>query len=338
MSSPLDQSEIDALMAAIQDGRVATDPSTEEGAPVVPYDLTSQDRIIRGQMPTLDSINERIASTFGSNLAGRTRLDMRVASAPSTLMKFADVGAMFAPPTSVWIMTLGASHGLGVLLLDGGLGRSLLSAALGDRRSKADNSTSDARSDLTNVERGVLKHLMGMFAAAMAAAWHDILPLRPEVLRFESDPRMAMVAPPSDLAILCSFDVSGPASGRLQVAIPYATVEPVKKLLTSPPRQGSNVDERFCAALARDLEEVEVELRVEMGKASMNLSHLLELKIGDLLVLDCNETSPLPVYVQGRKKLAGSPRVSNGSLAIELVNGLAEAQKASRSGSRSAAH
>ena len=142
----------------------------------------------------------------------------------------------------------------------------------------------------------------------------------------------------SSTRIVKCFDVSGPASGRLQVAIPYATVEPVKKLLTSPPRQGSNVDERFCAALARDLEEVEVELRVEMGKASMNLSHLLELKIGDLLVLDCNETSPLPVYVQGRKKLAGSPRVSNGSLAIELVNGLAEAQKASRSGSRSAAH
>jgi flagellar motor switch protein FliM len=337
MSSPLDQSEIDALMAAIQDGRVATDPAAEEGAPVVPYDLTSQDRIIRGQMPTLDSINERIASTFGSNLAGRTRLDMRVASAPSTLMKFADVGAMFAPPTSVWIMTLGANHGLGVLLLDGALGRSLLSAALGDRRSKTDNSA-DARSDLTNVERGVLKHLMGMFATAMASAWHDILPMRPEVLRFESDPRMAMVAPPSDLAILCSYDVSGPASGRLQVAIPYATVEPVKKLLTSPPRQGSNVDERFCAALARDLEEVEVEMRVEMGKTSMNLSHLLELKVGDLLVLDCNETSPLPVYVQGRKKLTGSPRVSNGSLAVELVHGLAEAQKAARAGSRAVSH
>jgi len=73
MSSPLDQSEVDALMAAIQDGRVSGDGGHDADAPVVPYDLTSQDRIIRGQMPTLDSINERVASTFGSNLAGRTR-------------------------------------------------------------------------------------------------------------------------------------------------------------------------------------------------------------------------------------------------------------------------
>jgi flagellar motor switch protein FliM len=338
MSSPLDQSEIDALMAAIQDGRVDGGGDKDVDAPVVPYDLTSQDRIIRGQMPTLDSINERIASTFGSNLAGRTRLDMRVTSTPSTLMKFVDVGAMFTPPTTVWIMTLGAGHGLGVLLLDGPLGRSLLSAALGDRKGNADGQAGEGRGDLTNVERGVLKHLMGMFGAAMAAAWQDILPLRPEVLRFESDPRMAMVAPPSDLAILCSYEVSGPASGRLQIAIPYATVEPVKKLLTSPPRQGSNVDERFSAAMALDLEEVKVEMRVEMGKTSMTFSELLELKVGDLLVLDRNETTPLPVYVQGRKKLAGVPRVSNGSLAVELVNGLAEVPRPPRPALRGAAH
>ena len=325
-------------MAAIQDGRVAGDSGQDAEGPVVPYDLTSQDRIIRGQMPTLDSINERIASTFGSNLAGRTRLDMRVASAPSTLMKFIDVGGMFAPPTTVWVLTLGPGHGLGVLLMDGPLGRSLLSAALGDRKGKADSPGSEARSDLTNVERGVLKHLIGMFAAAMAAAWHDILPLKPEVLRFESDPRMAMVAPPSDLAILCSYEISGPAIGRVQMAIPYATVEPVKKLLTSPPRQGSNVDARFSAALARDLEEVKVEMRVEMGKATMNFSELLDLKVGDLLVLDANESAPLPVYVQGRKKLSGAPRVSNGSLAVELEEGLTDVQKHARQNHRSAAH
>jgi flagellar motor switch protein FliM len=327
MSSPLDQSEVDALMAAIQDGRVGGETGVSgSDAPVVPYDLTSQDRIIRGQMPTLDSINERIASTFGSNLAGRTRLDIRVQSAPSTLMKFLDVGAMFAPPTSVWVVNLGAGHGLGVLLLDGPLGRSLLAGALGDRKGRIDPSTAEARLDLTTVERMVLKNLLGMFAEAMAVSWQEILRFRPEVLRFESDPRMAMVAPPSDLAILCSYEVTGAAQGRVQIAIPYATVEPVKKMLTSPPRPGSSVDARFSAQLAQDLENVEVEMRVEMGRTSMNLSKLMELQVGDLLVLDGSESAPLPVYVQGRRKLSGSPRVAGGSLAVSLDRGLAEAR------------
>jgi flagellar motor switch protein FliM len=93
-------------------------------------------------------------------------------------------------------------------------------------------------------------------------------------------------------------------------------------MLTSPPRPGSSVDARFSAALAKDLENVSVELRVEMGRTSLSFSKLLDLKVGDLLVLEASEASPLPVYVQGRRKLSGSPRVAGGSLAVALDKGL----------------
>jgi flagellar motor switch protein FliM len=202
-----------------------------------------------------------------------------------------------------------------------------LSGALGDRKGRVETGpAAEARVDLTSVERTVLKHLLGMFTDAVAGAWSEILPFRPEVLRFEGDPRMAMVAPPSDLAILCSYELNGAVSGRLQIAIPYATVEPVKKMLTSPPRQGSSVDARFSAALATDLENVGVEVRVEMGRACLTFSKLLDLKVGDLLVLDGSESSPLPIYIQGRRKLSGAPRVAGGSLAVVVDKGLADAR------------
>jgi flagellar motor switch protein FliM len=118
--------------------------------------------------------------------------------------------------------------------------------------------------------------------------------------------------------------LTGAVSGRLQIAIPYATVEPVKKMLTSPPRQGSSVDQRFSAALGKDLENVDVEVRVEMGRATLTFSKLLDLKIGDLLVLDGSESSPLPIYVQGRRKLSGAPRVAGGSLAVVVDKGLSD--------------
>ena len=322
MSSPLDQSEVDALMAAIADGRVESDGGKDPDAPVVPYDLTSQDRIIRGQMPTLDAINEKIASSFGSNLAARTRIDVRVSPAPSTLMKFVDVSSMFAPPTTVWVVSLGQRYGLGILMLDGPLGRALLAGALGDRKVKSDGTMSDAPLDLTNVERMVLKHVLGVYTDAMSAAWAEILPLRPEVLRFVSDPRMAVVAPPGDLAILCSYEVGGAVTGRLQIAIPYATVEPIKKLLTSPPRPAVNVDAKFSTELARDLQNVPVEVRVEMGRTVVSFSKMLDLKVGDLMILEASESSPLPIYVQGRRKMTGSPRVAGGSMAVVLDNGL----------------
>jgi len=333
MASPLDPQELEALMQAIQEGRVGTDsdPSAEQGdASVVPYDLTSQDRIIRGQMPTLDSINERIASSFGKSLAGRLRLEMRVGCAPAVLMKFAEVTGTVADQTITGVLSLGAGHGLSLIVLEGVLTRGLLSAALGDRSVANSAHNGEVRAELTGVEKLVLKHLLTLMSDAMATAWEEVLPFKPEVLRFESDPRMAIIATPSDVAILCSFEVSGALDGKIVLAIPYSAVEPAKKLLTSPPRLGGQRDARFSQALGREIEAVEVELRVEIGRRSLSLADLVEMKAGDIITLNTNEGSPLPVFVQGRPKMTASPRVVGGGMAVEILKAISPAGHSAR--------
>jgi len=333
MASPLDPQELEALMQAVQEGRVGPEPGAPaagtEGS-VVPYDLTSQDRIIRGQMPTLDSINERIASTFAKALGGRLRVELRVVSSPAVLMKFSEVAGTVAGQAVNGMLSLGAGHGLALLILEGGLTHTLLTAALGDRNVVAAAPGSEPRGELTNVERLVLKHLMSILADGMATAWEGVLSFKPEVLRFESDPRMAIISTPSDVAILCTFELTGAIDGKLMLAIPYAAVEPAKKLLTSPPRLGGQRDAKFSSALAREIEAVEVELRVEMGHRSLNLADLLELKVGDVITLNTSEGSPLPVFVQGRQKMTASPRVVGGGMAVEILKPLAQPHQPAR--------
>lgn len=328
-------------MQAIQEGRV----SPREGgagadggdAAIVPYDLTSQDRIIRGQMPTLDTINDRIASLFGRSLAGRTRLDIRAMAGAATLLKFADIQPLLSPPATVGVLTLGGGHGPAVIALEGELGGALLAGALGDRKARPAPPNSEGRTELTSVERMVLRHLLGMFAEAMNVGWADVLPFRPEVLRFESDPRMAMIAPATDVAILCPFELAGAVSGRLLLILPYAAVEPAKKMLSSPPRMGTPADgdARFSAALAREIEAVDVELKVEIGRRKLNLSALMALEVGAVLTLDRSESTPLPIFVEGRSKMTGIPRVVGGSLAVVIdrcVNTMAAAAAAAAGG------
>jgi flagellar motor switch protein FliM len=333
MASPLDPQELEALMQAIQEGRVGPEPSAG-GAPadgsVVQYDLTSQDRIIRGQMPTLDSINERIASTFGKALGGRLRVELRVVSNPAVLMKFSEVTGTVADQTITGVLSLGAGHGLALLVVEGSLTRGLLGAALGDRSVAAGAAGAEARSELTNVEKLVLKHLLSILADGMAVAWEGVLAFKPEVLRFESDPRMAIISTPSDVAILCSFELTGALDGKLMLAIPYSAVEPAKKLLTSPPRLGGQRDAKFSQALAREIEAVEVELRVEIGHRTLNLADLVELKAGDVITLNTSEGSPLPVFVQGRPKMTASPRVVGGSMAVEILKAIAQPHQPTR--------
>lgn len=321
MAATLNHDEVSALMSAIQEGSLGGPPQAAETVKAVPYDLTSQDRIIRGQMPTLDSINERVASTFEIGLCGRTRMQLRVNSSPATLMKFVDFNVLLAPPSTVCVLGLGAGYGQAVLVLEPGLAEALLAAALGDRQARVEP-PAEGRRELTSVERLVLKKLLGIFTDGMAAAWGPILPFRPEVARFESDPRLANIAPPNEVAILCSFEIDGAIRGRFEMAIPYASVEPAKKLLASPPRLGGGADQRFLGALVRELEEVEVEVRAVLGTTTVNLSRLLELQPGDVLVLGTVEGTPLPVLVEGMPKLTATPSVSGGSLAVVIERDL----------------
>ncbi|BDG07991.1 flagellar motor switch protein FliM [Anaeromyxobacter paludicola] len=321
MPATLTPEEIKALMSAVQDGRVQPEATLDQhDNTVVPYDLTSQDRIIRGQMPTLDAINEQVASMLGIGLAGRTRLTLAVTSAPATLLKFSDLVPVTAPPASVCVLGLGSAYGFALAVLEPGLGEALLSAALGDRRGKREQA--DARREFTAIEQMVLRRLLVILTDAMRTAWHPVLPFDPEVLRFEADPRMAAIAPPTDVGIITAFEIKGGIEGRLQLVIPYASVEPAKSKLCSPRRLSQRGDDRFADALAREMEQVRVDVKGLLGRTTIPFSRLLDLQVGDVLLLDSDEGSPLSILVEGREKLSGSPTVQGGSLALVVEDQL----------------
>jgi flagellar motor switch protein FliM len=316
MPATLSPEEVKALMSAIQEGKVATDAGRGPRGPVASYDLTSQDRIIRGQMPTLDTINEQIAGQLSIGLTGRTRMALKATSAAATLLKFADLTPLLAPPATVCVLGLGAGYGFGLLLLEPGVAESLLAAALGDRRARGPEAPPEGRRDFTAVEQMVLKRLLTIFTDAMAVAWEPVIRFRPEVLRVELDPRMASIAPPSDVGIVAAFEIAGGIEGRLQLVIPYAAVEPAKAKLSAPRRLAQRGDDRIADILSREVEQVHVDVRGILGRAVINLSELLELDPGEVLLLDTDEAKPLPVVVQGREKLRARPSVSGGAMAL----------------------
>ena len=318
--TPLNPAEISALVDAIEDGRVETQSAPAKEA--VPYDLTSNDRAIRGQMPALDAINAQIASMLGMGLAGRTRRRLEVVSAPATLLKMGDLGALLSPPATVAVLRLGQGVGQAILSMEVSLTDGLLSAALGEKKPVVEPVSAPApidRRELTSVERQVLKRLLAVFTEAMATAWEPVMPLKPEIVRFESDPRLLQIAPANETAVLCSFEVSGGLRGAVQLAIPYAALEPAKRALMAAPRQGDRFsDVVFAERLADELTHVPVELRALLGQAKTRLSRLLELEVGDTFMLDTSEGAALPVLVEGRAKLFGQPAVRGGAIAVTI--------------------
>jgi len=323
MPPTLEPEELKALMGAVRDGTVATGTPSPRRA-VVPWDLTSRDRVIRGQMPTLDAVNERVASLFASGLSGRTRLDLRVVSSPATLLKFAEFQLMLRAPATIGVLDLSGGRGQALLVLEPGVADALLAAALGDRRAQAELAPAEGRRDLTAVEKLVLRRLLSVLADAMRTGWADVMAMEPQVVGVESDARLAGAAPPSEVVVLATFELSGGLSGRLHLGIPLATLEPVRKQLASQPRLVEGGDERFGARLALELAQVRVDVTALLGRTRLSVSRVLALAPGDVLALDGAEGEPVPVLVQRREKLRGRPRVSGGSIAVVLEAGLAQ--------------
>lgn len=305
------------------------EPSTKGRGAAVPYDLTSQDRVIRGQMPTLDAINEQIAQSFAMGLAGRTRLSVRVSCGPASLLKFGDFNSLLAPPTTVVVMSLGNAGAQALLVLEPGLADTMIAAALGDKRGRPDEPAPspggghqlDTRRDFTTVERNVLRRLLAVFTDAMQHAWAPVLPFRPEVVRFETDPRLAVISPGNEAAVLCSFEIEGAIRGVIQLALPYTAIEPAKKALMSPPKLNNVSDDRFAMALRDEINQVEVGMAALLGKARMTVRQILDLEPGAVMMLGTSEGASLPLFIQGKAKFTGQPKVVGGALALEIDAG-----------------
>ena len=113
----LSQDEIDALLHGVDDGAIDTDVESEPGS-IKSYDLTSQDRIVRGRMPTLEMINERFARYTRISMFNLMRRSADVAVGGVQVMKFGEYVHSLYVPTSLNLVKMKPLRGTALFILD----------------------------------------------------------------------------------------------------------------------------------------------------------------------------------------------------------------------------
>ena len=114
MSQVLSQSEVDALLAAVSEGEIGqTEGAAPGGTPgdervVVVYDLTSQDRIIRGRLPQLDVIYEKFMRSFRVSLSSALRKIATLTHASTDFLKFGEFINTLPMPTCMSVLRFNA--------------------------------------------------------------------------------------------------------------------------------------------------------------------------------------------------------------------------------------
>ena len=145
MNQFLSQEEVDALLRGITEGEVVTEQSAGRGRDTIrPYDLTNQERIIRGRMPTLEIINQKFARLLRASLSGNLRRVIDVSAQNVEMIKFGEFLKMLPVPTSMHIIRMNPLRGGALLVIESKLVFALIDSFFGDqamRRSRSRGET-----------------------------------------------------------------------------------------------------------------------------------------------------------------------------------------------------
>jgi flagellar motor switch protein FliM len=313
----LSQEEIDALLHGVEGGEVNTTPESLSRPGIVPYDFMNPDRIIRGRMPVLELVNGSFCKLFRTSLSSALRKTVDVSSKGVQMLKFGEFIKTLPVPSSLHIFKMDPLRGHAILVLESNLIFTLVDVFFGG---SGKTSFRIEGRDFTAIESRLIQKVVTMVFSDLDKAWHSVHLLTFQYIRSEMNPAFVNIVPASDLVITISFGVELETfSGMITLCIPYSIIEPIKtKLYSAYQVDQTEIDHGWTERLLDRLQSARVELKVELGRHHLMVQDLLQLKVGDVLLLEKEVSEPLVVQVEGIPKFLGKAGVCGGNKAIQI--------------------
>ena len=310
----LSQDEIDALLHGVDDGLVQTESASEPGS-IKSYDLTSQDRIVRGRMPTLEMINERFARYTRISMFNLLRRSADVAVGGVQVMKFGEYVHSLYVPTSLNLVKIKPLRGTALFILDAKLVFKLVDNFFGGdgRHAKIEGR------EFTPTELRVVRIVLDQAFIDLKEAWQAIMEVNFEYINSEVNPAMANIVGPSEAIVVSTFHIElDGGGGDLHVTMPYSMIEPVREMLDAGFQSDlDDQDERWVNALKQDVLDVSVPLRATVATRQLKLRDILHMQPGDVIPVELPESLVMRANgVPSFKVKLGSHK---GNLALQVV-------------------
>jgi flagellar motor switch protein FliM len=281
----LSQEEVDALLEGVTgESQKAVEEVVESGE-IRNYDISSQERIVRGRMPTMEIVNERFARNFRVGLFNLIRRSPEISVGTVSVQRYSAFLRELAVPTNFNIMAVRPLRGSGLVVCEPSLVFGVIDTLYGGA---GKYHTRIEGREFSATEQRVINRLLEVISAEYKKAWHGIYPLELDYQRSEMQPQFANIATPSEIVVSTAFQLEiGDIAGVIHVCIPYSTLEPIRDVLYSSTQGDSvEVDRRWVSVLSREIQSAEVTLVAELARADATVEQLLAMKPGDFIELE----------------------------------------------------
>ena len=282
----LNQAEIDSLLGF--DNGPSRDTAQSGIERIISSGLVAYERL-----PMLEIVFDRLVRLMSTTLRNFTSDNVEVSIDAMSSLRFGDYLNSIPLPAMLAVFKAEQWDNHGLIVVDSSLIYSVVDVLLGGRRGTAAMRIEGR--PYTTIERTLVERLIGVVLADLGAAFEPLCPVNFHFDRLEVNPRFAAVSRLSNAAVQAKLRIEmEDRGGRLDVLLPYATLEPVRELLLQ-----QFMGERFGrdsiweTHLAEELRQTDVALDVVLDEQAIPLQQMLSLKVGDRITLDTRPGSPV---------------------------------------------
>ena len=285
----LSQDEVDALLKGVS-GEVDEAPAeADDHTGARPYNLATQERIVRGRMPTLEIINERFARQLRIGLYNFLRRGVEISVGPVRVSKYSEFIRNLVVPTNLNLVQFKPLRGTALMIFNPDLVFLMVDNLFGgDGRFH----TRVEGRDFTQTEHRIIQRILNIVFEAYSKSWEPVYPVEFEFIRSEMNTQFANIATPNEVVVAVTFAIElGQISGEMHLCMPYSMIEPIKDLLTSSLQaENLEVDKRWIRMMRQQIQLAEVEIVADLGTAQVSLRDIVDMKVGDVIPIDIPDT------------------------------------------------
>jgi flagellar motor switch protein FliM len=307
----LNQNEIDSLLG-FGDGDGSGRDSSGIRA-IIDSALVSYERL-----PMLEVVFDRLVRLMTTSLRNFTSDNVEVSIDNITSIRFGDYLNSIPLPAMLSVFRADEWDNYGLCTIDSALIYSIVDVLLGGRRGTAAMRIEGR--PYTTIERNLVERMVAVVLADLSAAFDPLSPVNFRFERLETNPRFATIARPANAAVLARMRVDmEDRGGRLELLLPYATLEPVRELLLQMfMGEKFGRDSIWEAHLAGELWNTNVPLQAVLDTFEYSLRDVINWQVGTRIPLNATPQSDIALLCGDVPMFSGRMGRKGGNIAVRI--------------------
>ena len=326
MGDVLSQDEIDRLLSALGSGELDADDIKDTGEKKVKdYDFARPSKFSKEHLRTLEIIFEHYGRLVSTNLSVYLRKNVHVEVVNSEAITYQEFSNALSNPVLLGIVDFAPLRGNIIIEIATNLGYTIVDRMLGGKGEPMEKVR-----EYSEIELLIIERILGVCVNLLHEPWQNVVDIQPRMERIETNSQYAQIVSPTEMIAIITINVKiGDVEGRMNVCIPFITVEEVIDKLNTKYWYANmkRYDETsYAVPIESMIRKAKIPIKAVLGNSVISVGDFSTLQVGDIIRLDRGVDDDLDIYVGNIKKFTALPGSSGDNYAVRITEVIREEQ------------